>query len=187
VKANNNFKIEQLSTPRLWLREITENDADDIFNIFSNYNLIKFTDNEIHKTKNDSLTWIHTITEKYYRKKLVYWGISLKGTENIIGVAGIYHIDFKHDFASSKVILGYDFHNKGYMTEAMKAIIDFIFNVIQLNRIEAQVFVDNKPALRQFEKLGFEMEGVLKQNFLIENFYKDSALLALLKCNYLEI
>ncbi|PAB60439.1 GNAT family N-acetyltransferase [Anaeromicrobium sediminis] len=97
-----------------------------------------------------------------------------KEFENVIGsialnniVRGCFHSCF----------LGYkiDEHkkNKGYMTEAIKAVIDHAFSELELHRIEANIMPRNKASLRVVEKLGFYSEGLAKKYLKINGKWED--------------
>ena len=70
------------------------------------------------------------------------------------------------------------------MKEALGAIIQYGFNVLNLNRIEAFVGTNNTPSLRLMQHYKFTREGVLKQHFYINNKFEDSAVFALFKADY---
>lgn len=63
--------------------------------------------------------------------------------------------------------------NKGYMTEAVTAVIDYAFRVLNLHRIEANIIPRNARSLRLAEKCGFEREGVAKDYLLINGKWED--------------
>jgi ribosomal-protein-alanine N-acetyltransferase len=73
---------------------------------------------------------------------------------------------------------------KGYMTEAVKSIIDFGFDQLKLNRIEAVVNPKNIPSLKIIQKFNFTQEGYLKQHFFVEGQFVDSLIFGLLKSEY---
>jgi len=84
--------------------------------------------------------------------------------------------------------IGYDLQkahwNKGYITETLKAIIDFGFFSMEINRIEAEVMQENASSERVLEKLGFVREGVLRSWMLWNNQYYDMTIYSLLKNDY---
>jgi len=63
--------------------------------------------------------------------------------------------------------------NKGYMAEALKAGIEYVFKKTKLHRIEANVMPRNEPSIRLMEKLGFENEGLSKKFLKINGKWKD--------------
>ena len=78
------------------------------------------------------------------------------------------------------------FKRKGFMTEAVKPIIDYGFNEMNLNRLEAVVGTDNIPSLKILGKCKFIKEGVIRQHFLRDNIFEDCFMMSKLYREYLE-
>lgn len=102
-----------------------------------------------------------------------------------IGGCGINKIDWKN----SNVIIGIfigdkNYWEKGYGTDAIKVLIKFIFNEMNINRIKLNVFSFNKRAIKCYEKCGFKVEGVLRQELFRDGEYHDDILMGLLKEEY---
>jgi ribosomal-protein-alanine N-acetyltransferase len=72
-------------------------------------------------------------------------------------------------------------HNgKGYMTEAVRTLVEFGFNVLGLHRIEAGVMPHNAGSIKVLEKAGFHKEGIAKKNVKINGRWEDHQVLAIL-------
>ena len=67
------------------------------------------------------------------------------------------------------------------MTEALGLVLDFGFDRMGLNRIEAVVFRDNAASCGLLEKLGFEREGLLREYEYLRGRYEDMAMYSLLR------
>ena len=176
---------EKIITGRLEGVEITLENKEDIFRIFSNPESIKYTDNELHHSIADSEKLILKYREELFNETAIRWGIKLLGSSEIIGVTGFYHIDFKHRFATVGSVMSEQFQGKGLMPEMQKASFQWAFEHLKLNRIDGQCFVRNVYSIRFLEKLGFVCEGRLRQNFLIDGIFEDSYIYGLLKENFL--
>lgn len=70
------------------------------------------------------------------------------------------------------------------MTEVISKIIEFGFNNLGLNRIEAFVEPENMGSRKVLEKVGFTEEGILKEHFYWRNRFVDNVLYAMLKKEY---
>ncbi len=120
-------------------------------------------------------------TDNFRKGTGVRWGITLKGSDELIGSAGLY----KWTKKTSQVETGYDLDpehwGQGIMTEAMTAIIDHAFDVMKVNRIEALVSPRNKHSMRLVRALGFRKEGVLREHDFYNGKFTDDYLFALLK------
>jgi ribosomal-protein-alanine N-acetyltransferase len=87
--------------------------------------------------------------------------------------------------------MGYDLEKehwgKGIMSEAMKAVIDFGFEKMELNRIEVYVMPRNKRSVRMIKNLGFKREGLLRQRFFDEfGNFTDDILFSMLRSDWEE-
>lgn len=75
--------------------------------------------------------------------------------------------------------------NKGYATEAIKAIVDFAFNTMDLNRIEAFITPGNDSSINVLRKLNFKQEGILRERDLIKGKLEAGIIMAILKREHL--
>ena len=175
------MEIETLTSENLVLRKIQTKDAQDILGLFSDDENIKYIDNKKHESIEDSLNMIQSFDKKLHDETAIFWGITLKSSEKLIGISGLYQLDWKHRFASSKSIIHHSYWRQGVAMEAKQQIYDYAFTQLHLHRIEAQVFVKHTASIQHLEKMGMKREGRLRQNFLINQTYQDSYLYALLK------
>lgn len=120
-----------------------------------------------------------------YNRSFKLFLIKDKASDTIIGRCGLHNWNADH----SRAEIGYvmedeDYKRKGLMTEALGAVIEYGFNTLSLNRIEALVGSGNVPSLRLMEKYHFVKEGVLKQHYYIDGQYEDSVLFSRLYEDY---
>lgn len=107
------------------------------------------------------------------------WLITLEG--KAIGTIGYHRIDKNNHIAEIGYDLSKEYWRKGYMNEAMDAVIRFGFKEINLNRIQAFVHVENVPSYKILRKFGFVPEGILRDMYFFRNQYHDHHILSLLK------
>ena len=77
--------------------------------------------------------------------------------------------------------IGQPHANQGYMSEAVRAVCDFCFGQLALNRVEAACLTNNGPSARVLEKCGFTHEGIARKYLKINGRYQDHLLFALLR------
>ena len=77
--------------------------------------------------------------------------------------------------------IGARFARQGYMQDALRALIPFVFTTLGLHRIEAACLPENEPSRNLLSKIGFRVEGLAKNYLLINGEWKDHVLLALLE------
>lgn len=151
-----------LTTTRLNLIEIKEEHLPDIYNLFSNKQVNQYYNVVPLKEIDEARKYVDWFYSRLKEGLGIRWGITLKDTSTIIGTLG-----FNNYTANHRANLGYEllpeYWNNGYMVEALKAIIQYGFEILQINRIEAEVMQGNTASEKLLSKLGFTREGVLQQ------------------------
>ena len=86
-----------------------------------------------------------------------------------IGTVFIKNIDIANSKGEFGIFIGEDFaRGKGYGTIATRLIIKHCFEVLKLNRVYLSVLDNNKSAIQSYEKVGFKIEGLLRQDYIRE-------------------
>lgn len=102
-----------------------------------------------------------------------------------IGGCGLNKVDWKNRSVVVGIFIGdKNYWSKGYGTDAMKVLVDFIFDEMNINRIQLNVYSFNKRAIRSYEKVGFKVEGVLRKALFKAGEYHDDIVMGLLKEEY---
>ncbi len=98
-----------------------------------------------------------------------------------IGGCGINDVNWKNSYCEVGIFLGKPFWNKGYGTDAMKTLLNFIFNNMSLNKVKLSVFEFNKRAIKSYEKSGFKLEGKLRQELFRNGRFYDTYVMGILR------
>lgn len=169
-----------LHTPVIDLVEINQSHLRDIFELFSDGRVTRFYNVITLQKVTEAQKYIDWFQSRFAEKAGIRWGICLKGEEKIIGTIGFNNFTKNH-----RANLGYDlqsgYWNKGYITEAIKAVIQFGFDILDINRIEAEVMQGNTASEKVLLKLGFAKEGILRQWMLWNDQHYDMTMFSLLK------
>ena len=156
-----------LETVRLLIRPFQEEDADAFFACCQNPNLGNNAGWAPHKTIEES----REILQNVFIGQENIWAMILKDAQQLIGSIGIVP-DPKRENPQVRM-LGYwldEAHwGKGYMTEAVQAVLNYGFNELQLSLITANCYPHNKRSQQVLERNGFIYEGVLHQAELTYN------------------
>ncbi len=174
-----------LETERLRLRQVRRSDAADIFRFRGDYQVTRYNFGAPYKTIEQVEQLIDAINQGFTRRSEFRWGITLKAKDDrVIGLAGFNYWN-QHDRRAS---VGYDltqaYWGRGIIPEALAAIIDFGFNSLNLNRVEADCTVENTASVRVLEKLGFRAEGIQREQYFDEGRFWDLQLFSLLRKEY---
>lgn len=178
--------LKTIETNRLLLKGFTPEDMNFIFE-----NLPISEIKELLGHTSDEAFEKEALKQKQgyscYNRSFVLFMLIEKKANKIIGRCGLHNWNKDHYRAE----IGYSmedefFKNKGLMSEAVKAIIEYGFKELKLNRIEALVGIDNVPSLKIIAKNHFVKEGVLRKHYLIEEVYVDSVFFSLLAEEFLQ-
>lgn len=175
------MKFETIQTERLLLRKLTDDDYSYIFQHLSDTAIMKLLNIETL----DKLEIEKQKQEKGYstfNKRFLIFQLLDKETQHIIGWCGYHTWYIDHGRAE----IGYgliDEHTKGkgLMSEALKAVLRYGFEQMQLNRVEAFVAPENIPSLKLVDKFNFTREGQLRKHYLKDGNLEDSVVFGLLK------
>lgn len=171
-----------LSSERLLFRRITLLDVDDMFEYTSKKENINFLSWDEHKTKDQVIKFIKNTIKEYKESDFRYtWGIELKDSKKLIGVISIFNIRYQSKRVEVSYILNQSFQGKGYMNEALSAIIDFVLNELDFIRVQAKCTVDNLPSEKVMKKVDMEYEGKLMKYWKIKEEFKNVLLYAIVK------
>jgi ribosomal-protein-serine acetyltransferase len=99
----------------------------------------------------------------------------------VIGRIGVYKIDHQNKIGEVGYWLAESMQGKGVVTKSCKALIDFCFSNLHLNRIEIKCGTENFRSKTIPEKLNFTKEGIIRQGELLYDQFIDLNLYALLK------
>lgn len=177
--------FENVESPRLLMRKIVANDDEVMYRIFSEYEIVKWAGCRILNDKSESIEHINSYEKRYQEGSQIAWAIEHKENKTMIGFIALSYIDLKHAFAYLGSSLLPEYNNRGFTTEANKAIINFAFTRTELNRIESQVYENHFAMLRVNEKSGFKKEALIRENFNINDEYCNSIMYSIIKSDFL--
>ena len=108
-----------------------------------------------------------------------------KESKKPIGHVALVHPDWVSGMVTFYIVLlDKTVWGKGLGTEATKLIVDYGFNMLNLNRIQLHVNAENEPAKAVYKKIGFKHEGTLRQAMYKNNKYYDFWLMSILAEEY---
>ncbi|WP_430534530.1 GNAT family protein [Listeria rocourtiae] len=171
-----------LQGARVFLRPLNANDQDTYYTMFFN--------NDVRRLTGTKQAFTYAQIENYIANKwkdssAVLLLICLQETEEIIGDIALQDIDTTNRNANIRIAIGKVEHqSKGYGSEAMRLMLDYGFGILNLHRIELNLFDFNKQAARAYEKVGFKIEGIQREALFYDHAYHDSILMSMLAHEY---
>jgi ribosomal-protein-alanine N-acetyltransferase len=176
--------FQNLETERLLLRRLNENDVKEVLALRGNPETMKFIPKPLAKTKEDALAHIAMIEDKIINNIGINWGITIKGNPKIFGIIGIYKFYPENHRAEIGYMSLPKFNGQGYITEAIKTVVAYGFEQLNLHSIEAIIDPENSASERVLQKNGFVKEAHILENELWEGKFWDTVIYSLLKRNF---
>lgn len=144
------------------------------------YNIARIGDFPYPYQKSDALYFVEAAIQKFYAKSEFHFGIHTQET-GLMGACVIKNIDFDNKKAEIGYWIGKKYWGRGYAKEALRLLISFGFNFIDLNKIYALTFAFNERSINLLNSLNFSKDGTLRQNVLQADKFIDESLFSLLK------
>ncbi len=155
---------QTIETERLILRKFRIDDARAMFDNWANDSRVtRFLTWEPHGTVENTEALLEEWCNSYQDAAYYQWAIEYRG--KIIGSIAVVTLSNEHQWAEIGYCLGYDYWGKGIMTEAVKAVIDYLFREVGFNRIEIDHAVKNPGSGKVAQKCGLTYEGTKRQEF----------------------
>ena len=155
----NYIPIHPLHTPRLLLRRLTIGDAPEYFSRLGGSEAVtRYMLFRPHKSLSESLSSIEKALRRYETGEFYRWGIELPGS-GLIGVIDLLAFDREKESCSFAYMLAEEFWDRGYGTEALKAVLDFAFREMELKSVQADHFAENTASGAVMRKAGMIFQG----------------------------
>ncbi|MBP6697781.1 MAG: GNAT family N-acetyltransferase [Flavobacteriales bacterium] len=163
-----------VTTERLVLRDLRPTDVEQVFALRSDPLVMQHVNRPLAKTIDDASALIDLINSMVAASDAVQWAITVKGDDVFIGLIGFWRMEKQHHLAELGYMLAHEHWGKGYISEAIGALIPFGFNTLGLHRIEAITRPENAASIRALEKNGFAPEAHFKENIFWNGSFHDS-------------
>lgn len=171
-----------LQTERLLLNMIKPDDQQAVYAIFSDEQVTRYNDIQTFTSLEDAEWFLHFIERRFLEHVGICWALRLRDQpDKLIGMAGFNAWNRQNHCGEIGYDLAQTYWGWGLMKEALSVMIDFGFQQMMLNRIEAEVMVDNHQSSRLLEKMGFKREGILRQRGRWKGTFHDLSLYSLLR------
>jgi len=158
-----NVGTQNISTERLLLRRLNIDDAEIMFKSWaSDPDVTKYMRWKTHKYIETTKYVINLWLKEYESSDTYRWGIVYKEKNELIGAIDIVSLDKNTQTAQIGYCIAKKYWNKGIMTEALKAVIDYMFSKTGVKKIESWHHVDNTASGKVMRKSGMKFEGVKK-------------------------
>ena len=176
--------MPELRTPRLRLRKLTMRDAQDIYRYSRDPEVARHVLWDAHRSIGDSRAYLRFMLRRYRGHEPASWGIEYLENGRIIGTIGFMWVQEDNAAAEVGYSLAREYWGRGIMTEALGAVLEYGFDHMNLNRIEAQHETTNPASGAVMRKCGMQHEGTLRSRLFNKGRYVDVELYAILKRDF---
>ena len=121
------------------------------------------------------------IVRLFAERSLFQWGIAERETDAVVGTCTLGALSPEHRRAEVEFALARAKWGRGYIAEALPALLSFAFRTLDLHRLEADVDPRNERSIRALEREGFEREGHLRERYHVNGELQDAVLYGLLR------
>lgn len=170
-----------LRTARLRLRPFTDEDADDLFALHSNAYVLRYWDSPPWTERGHAERFIAACQQMADEGTGARLAIDREHDGTFLGWCSLGRLN--SDYRSAA--LGYCLHETawghGYATEAARALLQWAFDTLDLNRVQAEADTRNAASARVLEKLGFLREGTLREDCIVNGDVSDSWVYGLIR------
>lgn len=170
-----------LHTARLRLRPVTSADADDLFALHSNAHVLRYWDSPPWTERARAERFIAASSQMAEDGSGARLVIERASDGAFVGWSGVSRWSPDYRSASLGYCLGEAAWGHGYATESARALLQWAFDTLDLNRVQAETDTRNTASARVLEKLGFRREGTLREDCVVNGDVSDSWVYGLLR------
>lgn len=165
------------------LRELEDDDIEAISHIWGSPNVTeKMSSGPL--TPEDSVQMLYVLRSLWENDAGIRWGVEREGV--LIGTCGFQNLNRAARRGELAYELDYGCWGRGYMRKALMPVLDYGFNIMRFERVEAFINVDNDRSAGLLKKLGFAMEGTLREYASSQKGLIDQNCFSLLKREWKE-
>ncbi len=171
--------FQNLESARLLLKQIIPEDVNEVFELRSNAETMKYIPRPLVTSNEEAMEHIKMIQDKIEKNEGINWAITLKDNKKLIGVIGHYRMRWEHFRSEIGYMLLPQYHGKGIATEAIQLMVDYGFNQMNMHSLEGIIDPANIASARVLEKNGFVKEAHFKENEFFDGKFLDSVIYSL--------
>ena len=169
-----------LSTKRLLLRPLRASDADSRLNVFSDPKVMRYWSTPPWDSIESACAMIDRDTKAMAAGEYLRLGLERMEDTLLIGMCTLFAMSASCRRAEVGYAMASHAWGNAYMDEALRALLNYGFTELKLNRVEADIDPRNEASAKSLERLGFKKEGHLRERWIVGDEVSDTALYGLL-------
>ena len=177
----NSQTLPVITTPRIVLRWISEDDVDGLYGVFSDPQVMRYWSSGPLASREAAAALQLEIADGNEKETMFKWGLALRESNLVIGTTTLFNLSLDNGRAEIGYAMSRAHWGNGYMNEALSALVWHAFEVMNLRRLEADVDPRNTASIRTLERLGFQREGFLRERWHVCGEIQDAFFYGLLR------
>ena len=178
--------LPELHTARLLLRRLRDEDIYDINEYASREEVSAYLGWTAHLNLRETKGYLEFLQKRYRKGLHSEWGITLAESGKVIGTIGFTTVDITNESCELGYVLSSSYWGKGYMDEAVDAVLRVAFHRLEANRVTLTVLEENLPSIRFATRNGFRLEGREVNALYVKGDYRTVCRMAMLKSEYIQ-
>lgn len=174
-------QLPTIETERLRLRWLTPADVPALLAIFGDPEVCRYWSRPPLADLDAAAALQREIAGHFASRTLFQWGIAERHGDSIVGTCTLAALSAEHRRAELGFALARGAWGRGYLREALPALLAFAFEELALHRIEADADPRNARSIRVLERAGFQREGYQRERYHMYGEIQDAALYGLLR------
>ncbi len=173
------MQIEQppiINTERLTIRLVEHGDLPALVEANGDDTVTRYLPYESWQSLNDAEAWYERALTRHETGVVWQFVIVLRQSQRVIGSCLFFNFDLPSRRAETGYVLAQAHWSNGYAQEAMRGLMHYAFDTLNLRRLEARVDPRNTASCKLLERLGFLREGLQRQNYFSKGEFSDTAL-----------
>jgi ribosomal-protein-alanine N-acetyltransferase len=170
-----------LHTERLRLRPVESTDAEDLWALHSDAHVLRYWDSPPWTDRSRADRFVAACRRMAEEGSGARPAVERASDGAFLGWVGLTGWNPDHRSARLGFVLGEAAWGHGYATEAARALLQWAFGALDLNRVQAEADTRNAASARVLDKLGFVHEGTLREDCVVNGDVSDSWVFGLLR------
>ncbi|MBO0897927.1 MULTISPECIES: GNAT family N-acetyltransferase [Arthrobacter] len=170
-----------LDTARLVLRPFVDTDADSLFALQSNAEVLRYWDSPPWSSPSQATHFLNGCRKMAEEGTGARLAITRKTDGLFLGWCTFNSWNPAFRSASLGYCLAKEAWGSGYAAESGRAVLQWAFDTLDLNRVQGETDTRNIASARVLEKLGFLREGELREDCIVDGEVSDSWIYGLLR------
>lgn len=175
------FEDLWIETSRLILRKIRPEDVDGFFAIYSDHIALKYWSHGPFTDRVQAEVAVANRVQSWHEGESLCIVMEEPDSGRMVGTISLYSFAKGSQRAEIGYILHREFWGRGLATEGVGRVVMYAFDTLGLNRLEADIDPANRGSAALLEKLGFILEGKLRERWIVNGVVSDSHIYGLLR------